>query len=616
MKKSNETPPPPPPPSSSAIAAAAGGGGAGSNSQSKTTFAASSNATPTTPAASSGSCNRTTVTAMPPPHSAAVSGGDGVVPNDSTAFVQVWSELYDKAVRVANFDSSSIASTTMTEEEHKRRVITTLDTMTRILFGLDGTKKSIAVTYGMGSIELAMALLRSTHVLKEKNDHDDKEEEKKNKIKSLSAEGGTNKMDRVGLNDGTKSGGRGDGGGDVVGGEKIADDVGSLKIKDGPTPTRTAEQTSTLTKEMQDSTGNNNKSNSSGGGGSGVMMTTTTPATTTATTLSQKHQLQHQRTLKDHIIVSTLKTIKCCVIRNKSGRVRCRSARVFDLLCQIVRDYLNKKEIGPAAVVVEEVFTTLAAICLNDDLNSLQGAIQMQQYIDEASTRYPKTKHGELHQKITYLNALFDTIRKEQEDIIRLLSTSSGGGGGGGSKTDNASSSSSSLSSSITCAATTKFFDAIAQAEKEYRFGTEAQRAGGQYDVALSHYNSTLQYIDQLSCISYSTSASSSSSSSSSPSSTISKDTNNKNTNNTKNDNNTIATTTTTIQITPIEILNELTCRTYMNRSEIKLQLRDYEGAVQDAAWALSLMKQEAPELIVRAKGIKMEALMKLGKDK
>ena len=70
-----------------------------------------------------------------------------------------------------------------------------------------------------------------------------------------------------------------------------------------------------------------------------------------------------------------MKAIKSCVVRNPSGRCRCRSSGVFGLLGDMLNQQLliEKEETNEKnAVLLEEIFTTLAAVCLGDDLNALQ----------------------------------------------------------------------------------------------------------------------------------------------------------------------------------------------------------------------------------------------------
>ena len=75
------------------------------------------------------------------------------------------------------------------------------------------------------------------------------------------------------------------------------------------------------------------------------------------------------------IILSSLKAIKIAVLRNPAGRCRCRSADIFVYLSDILKALLNNNSSNKDAedgMLIEHVFTTLAAICLGDDLNALQ----------------------------------------------------------------------------------------------------------------------------------------------------------------------------------------------------------------------------------------------------
>ena len=87
--------------------------------------------------------------------------------------------------------------------------------------------------------------------------------------------------------------------------------------------------------------------------------------------LEQKGASQQQQPSPEvckSIILSSLKAIKTCVVRNPVGRSRCRSANVLPLLQTILVRYLHPGE----EAMVEEALTTLAATCLGDDLNALQ----------------------------------------------------------------------------------------------------------------------------------------------------------------------------------------------------------------------------------------------------
>ena len=78
--------------------------------------------------------------------------------------------------------------------------------------------------------------------------------------------------------------------------------------------------------------------------------------------------------LSKPLMLSSLKAIKTCVLRNPAGRCRCRTAGVF----QYLKDILNliqsnsdtEKQDAEDKLLVEQLYTTLAAICLSDDLNA------------------------------------------------------------------------------------------------------------------------------------------------------------------------------------------------------------------------------------------------------
>lgn len=64
--------------------------------------------------------------------------------------------------------------------------------------------------------------------------------------------------------------------------------------------------------------------------------------------------------------VETLKAIKCCVVRCAAGRNRCRAAGVFPYLKTLLeKDYENE-------TITDQALTLLAAVSLNNDLNTLQ----------------------------------------------------------------------------------------------------------------------------------------------------------------------------------------------------------------------------------------------------
>ncbi len=69
------------------------------------------------------------------------------------------------------------------------------------------------------------------------------------------------------------------------------------------------------------------------------------------------------------ITLSALKAIKTCVLRNPAGRSRCRSSGALDMVFQVLEIHMVAS--GNVALI-DETFTTLAAMCLGNDLNALQ----------------------------------------------------------------------------------------------------------------------------------------------------------------------------------------------------------------------------------------------------
>jgi hypothetical protein len=66
------------------------------------------------------------------------------------------------------------------------------------------------------------------------------------------------------------------------------------------------------------------------------------------------------------ISLAALKSIKSCIIRNPAGRNACRAAGVFPFLHSTMLHHAEDP------ILVEEAMTTLAAMCLSNDLNALQ----------------------------------------------------------------------------------------------------------------------------------------------------------------------------------------------------------------------------------------------------
>ncbi len=84
--------------------------------------------------------------------------------------------------------------------------------------------------------------------------------------------------------------------------------------------------------------------------------------------------------LSKPLILSSLKALKTCVLRNPAGRCRCRTAGVFSFLKDILNIIQGKsdtqKENAENKLLVEQLYTTLAAICLGDDLNAFQVSVE------------------------------------------------------------------------------------------------------------------------------------------------------------------------------------------------------------------------------------------------
>ena len=73
----------------------------------------------------------------------------------------------------------------------------------------------------------------------------------------------------------------------------------------------------------------------------------------------------------DRVVRSALKAIKSCVVKNPTGRQYCRSAGILNWMKTTLQASVAQRDVSNATLV-EESITTLAAICLGDDLNALQ----------------------------------------------------------------------------------------------------------------------------------------------------------------------------------------------------------------------------------------------------
>ena len=174
----------------------------------------------------------------------------------------------------------------------------------------------------------------------------------------------------------------------------------------------------------------------------------------------QLHQEQASEEEQQDVWRSGLKMCKCCVIRSRMGRTRCRVAGVFEFIRNVLSIFLHEGN----ASMVEEALTTLSAVCLGDDLNALQGAVQLRDYVDRASIRFPH--HDTLHQKTHYLTRLFDVVEQEQASLLHHATEQ-------------------------------PFFDRIALAELELRRGMEAQYQE-RYEESQEHYTRALDELQHL----------------------------------------------------------------------------------------------------------------------
>lgn len=172
------------------------------------------------------------------------------------------------------------------------------------------------------------------------------------------------------------------------------------------------------------------------------------------------HQEQQSSEEEQDVWRSGLKMCKCSVVRSKVGRTRCRAAGILEFLHQVLSTFLHEGN----ASMVEEALTTLAAICLGDDLNALQAAVQLRHYVDRASIRFPD--HETMHQKTHYLTMLFDVVEQEQASLLQTTMVQD-------------------------------FFDKIALAEVELRRGMETQRQQ-QYEESQGHYTRALDELQSL----------------------------------------------------------------------------------------------------------------------
>jgi tetratricopeptide (TPR) repeat protein len=121
------------------------------------------------------------------------------------------------------------------------------------------------------------------------------------------------------------------------------------------------------------------------------------------------------RTCDSMNVIVGLKAIKSCVIRNPAGRAKCRQEGVFGVISDIL---FSAHAVDTDTQILEETYTTLAAVCLGDDLNALKAALAYRENVEAALRMYRRENHGSLHQKLVYLQALFRAMEREQEDLL------------------------------------------------------------------------------------------------------------------------------------------------------------------------------------------------------
>jgi len=258
-------------------------------------------------------------------------------PSAVQSHFELYTKFYSQAYRLAT--SPEANETNDDIQKHNQRILTTLATITKFVFGLDVTKKSSVVLHAAGALELIIALVQSSNT--------------------------------------------------------IGDDAMSKTIKMG-----------------------------------------------------------------------ALKAIKTCVVRNPAGRSRCRSAGVLtfinDVFDTMMLDDTN-------AVLVEEAFTTLAAVCLGDDLNALQASTDsVKPFIIKSKELFANA--SSMHQKTLYLETLFEAVEKEQVKLLQHVEASNG---------------------------TASFFKDVVESETNIRTGY-SHLQDEQYALAVKHYSDAMQLLSSF----------------------------------------------------------------------------------------------------------------------
>jgi len=119
------------------------------------------------------------------------------------------------------------------------------------------------------------------------------------------------------------------------------------------------------------------------------------------------------------LMVAALKALKCCVIGNRAGKMRCRHAGVFEYITLVLKEGCKDEN----ELIAEEAVTTFAAMCMGETLNAVQGSVEQKVLIEVIKSVHPSPK---IIKMCTYLLALFVTCRSEvppqiSEENLQLI---------------------------------------------------------------------------------------------------------------------------------------------------------------------------------------------------
>ncbi|CAB9502569.1 expressed unknown protein [Seminavis robusta] len=118
------------------------------------------------------------------------------------------------------------------------------------------------------------------------------------------------------------------------------------------------------------------------------------------------------------------KSLQTCVFQNPAGRAVCRREGVFRLLHRIAVSVSAKTPAEASTMaleLLEDAFTSLAAICLGDDLNAVLAALQLGEVVQDhlnQKVANDNSNSSSLDQTLRYLQKLFQVIRKEQSQLL------------------------------------------------------------------------------------------------------------------------------------------------------------------------------------------------------